>query len=294
MTRRAFARVAIGVLLAAGATGVAGCKASEASKALKDSHGERIVSISPSTTEAVYAVGAGDRLVGRSRYCDYPPEVARLPQVGGFVDPSLEAILALTPDLVIGGRGPAGDAITKKLEGRGIPTFFPKTETLAEIDAMILGVGDRTDRATAAKAFVDGIHAHLRAIDGVVASLPKKRVLLVFGLEPLSVAGAGSFPDEMIRRAGGTNVVTAGGAYPTISVEHVLSLDPDVVVNAAMAEAKGHDVISANAPGWSRVRAVTQGHVVRLTDESVLRPGPRIADGIAVLATAIHPETKIP
>jgi iron complex transport system substrate-binding protein len=251
---------------------------------------QRIVSISPSTTETVFAIGAGPRVVGRSRYCDYPPEVTKLPQVGGYVDPSFEAILALQPDLVVGARGPAGSALVEKLAARGVATFFPKAESFEEIDSMILGMGERTGRSEDARATVDTIHRKLARIERAVASAPKTRVLVLFGIEPLSVAGPGSFPDEMIRRAGGTNVVVEGGAYPAINVERVLSLDPDVIVNAAMMEERASERLRKDAPGWSRVRAMQLGHLTTIKDESVLRSGPRIADGVALLAKALHPE----
>ncbi len=256
--------------------------------------GARIVSLSPSTTEALFVIGAGPQVVGRSRYCDWPAEVTKLPQIGGYVDPSFEAILALRPDLVTGARGPAGAAMSERLEARGIKTFLPKTESFAEIDAMMLGLGERTGHAADAKAKVDALDAQVSAIARALASVPHPRVLLVFGLEPVSVAGPASFADEMIRRAGGTNVVTEGGAYPTLGIERVLTLDPDLVVNAAIAEAHGHERIAKDTPGWSKVRAVTTGHVVALTDESVLRPGPRVGDGLTALARAIHPEVALP
>src|SRR3954453_5609120 len=97
----------------------------------------RVVSLSPNTTETLFAVGGGNRVVGRSRFCDYPAEVVKIPSVGGYVDASLEAILALRPDLVVGARGPAGPALSEKLGAIGIATFFPPTESMAEIDAMI-------------------------------------------------------------------------------------------------------------------------------------------------------------
>lgn len=250
----------------------------------------RIVSLSPSTTEAVYAVGAGPEMVGRSRYCDWPPEVRKLPEVGGYVDPSFEAILALHPDLVVGARGPAGSAIADRLLARGIATWFPETESFAAIDAMILGVGERTGHAAAGRAEVASLHARIAKVEAAVASLPRTRVLLVFGLAPLSVAGPTSFADEMVRRAGGTNVVTEGGAYPTMGVEHVLALDPDVIVNAAMMEEGAATRLKKDAPGWQRVRAVQQDHVIELKDEVVLRPGPRIGEGLARIAHALHPE----
>jgi iron complex transport system substrate-binding protein len=97
----------------------------------------------------------------------------------------------------------------------------------------------------------------------------------------------------MLRRVGATNVVTEGGSYPTLSVERVLALEPDVVVNASMGESEGRQRIGKDTPGWARVKAVELGHVVRITDEAVLRPGPRIAEGLAVLARAVHPDAPI-
>lgn len=254
----------------------------------------RIVSLSPSTTETLFVLGAGEKMVGRSRYCDWPPEVTKLPQIGGYVDPSFEAILALRPDLVTGARGPAGAAMSERLEARGIATFLPKTESFAEIDAMILGVGERTGRSEEARATVAALDTRVAAIEKAVTSRPRVRVLLVFGLEPLSVAGPSSFADEMIRRAGGTNAVTEGGGYPTIGIERVMTIDPDVVVNAAIAEAHGKERLGSDTPGWGRVRAVRESRVVPVTDESVLRPGPRVADGLATLARALHPDVAIP
>lgn len=248
----------------------------------------RIVSLSPSTTEAAFAVGAGAQVVGRSRYCDYPPEATKLPQVGGYVDPSFEAILGLRPSLVIGARGPAGSAVAEKLEAQGIKTYFPPTETFAQIDEMILGVGARTGHDADARAEVDRIHRRITDVTKSAASEPRRRVLLVFGLAPLSVAGPGSFADEMLQRVNAENVVKEGGTYPTIGVERVLALDPDVIVNAAMMEERAAERLNASAPGWSASRAVKEGRVRTITDEAVLRPGPRIGEGLALLAKAVH------
>src|SRR5262252_4161633 len=119
------------------------CRRSESRQGDGSSPPRRIVSLSPSTTEALFALGAGERVVGRSRFCNYPPEVAKIPSVGGYVDASLEVILALSPDLVVGARGPAGPGLVEKLGALGIPTFFPATESMAQIDEMIEALGDR-------------------------------------------------------------------------------------------------------------------------------------------------------
>jgi iron complex transport system substrate-binding protein len=254
----------------------------------------RIVSLSPSTTETLVAIGAQDRLVGRSRYCDYPPSVKSLPEVGGYVDPNYEAILALTPDLVTGARGPSGPDLAGRLEARGIDTYFPVTESFDGIDAMVRGLGARTGHAVGADDVVRKMHDEEDAIARAVAKAPPVRALLLFGITPIVAAGPGGFPAEMLRRAGGINVVNEGGAYPTLGLEKVLALDPDVIVDAAWGEGEGAARIGAGAPGWHELRAVKQGRVISVRDEVLLRPGPRIGDGLRLLARALHPGIAIP
>ena len=254
----------------------------------------RVVSLSPSTTEAMFAVGAKSALVGRSRYCDYPPEVVRLPDVGGYIDPSFEAILALRPDLVTGARGPSGPTIASRLEARGIRTYFPETESVAGIEAMILGLGERSDHAAEARRTVAEVDARVAAVERAVKGEQAPRVLFVFGLEPIVVAGPGGFEDELLRHAGARNVIGEGGRYPTIGMERVLVLDPDVVLDASADESRGAERITIDAAGWRELRAVKLGRVVLLRDEVVLRPGPRIGEGLAVLARALHPGVAVP
>jgi iron complex transport system substrate-binding protein len=256
----------------------------------------RIVSLSPNTTETLFTLGAGDRLVGRSRFCDYPPEVRRIPSVGGYVDASLEAILALAPDLVVGARGPAGPALVNKLGSMGIATFFPSTESMAEIDAMIVELGKRIGLADRAVEVVTVLRARRDAIARAVEGEPRTRVLLVFGTSPIVAAGPGSFPDEMVRLANAENVVTTGAGYPTLGVERLMTLRPEMIVNASMTGTPGEqgDGIRRDDPGWRELAAVREGRVVAIHDEAVLRPGPRIGDGLATLARALHPRVNVP
>lgn len=249
----------------------------------------RIVSMAASTTEALFAIGAGSLVVGRSRYCDYPPEAHALPSVGGYVDPSLEAVLGLNPDLVVGARGPLGPGFLRALTERGIATWFPETESLASIDELILGLGQRTDRQDSARALVERMRTRRAAIEKALAAEKRPRALLLFEKKPISVAGPGSFPDEMLRLAGGRNALEDGARYANLSLEKVLSLDPDVILDAEMGAAP-----ATFDSTWSGVRAVKEGRVVRLGDESVLRPGPRVLDGVAVLARALHPGLNVP
>jgi iron complex transport system substrate-binding protein len=254
---------------------------------------KRVVSLSPSTTEAMFAIGAGDELVGRSRYCDYPPEAARLPQVGGYVDASLEAILGLRPSLVVGARGPAGPKLEETLAAHAVGTFFPETESLAQIDTMLTLLGAKTGHEAEAAREVARIDAHEKAIAAAVASLPRVRTLLVFDADPIVVAGPHGFPDELVAAAGGANVVTEGSPYPTLGVERVVALDPDVILDASMSPTHA-SALTPDAPGWREVGAVKRGRVVPIADEAVLRPGPRIDSGLATIARALHPRVALP
>ena len=250
----------------------------------------RVVSLGPATTEALFAVGAGDRVVGRSPYCDWPPEAAKLPAVGG-IEPDIEGILQLRPDLVVGPSGAWSGKLAQTLESRGIASWFPaEIRTLAGVDALVVAMGARTGHEGEAQGVVDRIHAGEQAVDRAVASVPHPRALLVVGLAPVVAAGPGSFADDMLRRAGAVNVVSDGVPWPVVGFERLAEIDPDVIVDASVAEGGGPTRITAEASGWSALRAVKSGHVAALPDERVLRPGPRVAEGLAALAHTLHPE----
>ena len=270
-----------------------GCKRRSGKNAGATAARPRVVSLSPNTTEALFAVGAGNLVVGRSRFCDYPPGVEQIPSVGGYVDASLEAILALAPDWVVGARGPAGPALAEKLGALGIATFFPPTESMAEIDAMITGLADKVGQAERGREIVLQLGRDRRAIEASVAEKPRVRTLMVFSISPIVAAGPSSFCDEMIRLANGSNVVTSGGSYPTVSVERLVTMNPDVVLNATMT-AENADDVGPDRPGFAELRAVREGRVVPLKSDAVLRPGPRIAEGLRIVARALHPTVQVP
>jgi iron complex transport system substrate-binding protein len=256
---------------------------------------QRIVSLSPSTTEILFAIGAGDRVVGRTRYCDYPPESKAIPIVGGMVDPNLEKIVRAKADLVVGARGPGGQAIADKLHSLGIASFFPRADSIADIEAAITDVADRIGQTERALSVVIAMRAKRKAIATAVAGAPRVRTLFVLGLAPIVVAGPGSFPNEMLENAGGENVMKAGGAYPSVNAEILATLDPEVILDGSVA-GRDRDAsdVDRDAPGWRVLGAVRRGNIVPILDVAVLRPGPRTADGIATLARILHPEVKLP
>lgn len=276
-------------VLAIGANGACARKTEPATHVAR-----RIVSLGPSTTEALFAIGAGDAVVARSTFCDWPPEAIQLPAVGG-IEPDTEAILELSPDLVVGPSGQWSARLAGVMRERGIATWFPEEiQSLEGVDALLVELGARTAHANDAARVVARLEQRERAIEGAVAAEPKPRVLLVVGLSPVYVAGPKSFADDMLRRAGGTNVAAEGAAWLTPGFERLLELDPDVILDATVAERGGATHVTRDVAGWGGLRAVREGHVVPLSDTRVLRPGPRIAEGLAVLARALHPGATIP
>ena len=269
--------------------GLAASLAACGSKAAPAPSTPRVVSLSPSTTEAVFAIGAGALLVGRSRFCDYPPEAHALPAVGGFSDPNIEAVLALRPSLVVGAHGPAGPGLAETLTAHGIDTYFPETESFAQIAEMLVGMGARLGRPVPAAAVVGRIAQQRDAVAAATKAIAKPRAVMFFDVAPIVVAGPGGFPDEMMHLAGVTNLITEGGAYPTIGLERLLALDPEVLLDGATAGAEGPSPLAAkrDTAGWTSLRAFAGGRV-HTVSSTVLRPGPRVGDGLVELARAIH------
>jgi iron complex transport system substrate-binding protein len=217
-----------------------------------------------------------------------------LPAVGGVVDADFEAIVGLAPDLVVGAPGPASTRLAAKLTAFKVAAWFPEVETLAAVDAMILATGERTGHAADARRVTATVDARLAEVQRAVAGEPAPRVLLVVDLVPVVATGPKDFLDELLRRAGGANVLAVGASWQTLDFEQIVGLDPDVILDASSMSASGPTRITSSAHGWSNVRAVREGHVVALADERVLRPGPRIAEGLAILARALHPRAAVP
>jgi iron complex transport system substrate-binding protein len=249
---------------------------------------QRIVSLAPSVTEVLFALGAGDRVVGVTRYCDHPPEAKKLPKIGGFADPNLEAILALRPDLVVAADNPVSQPVLARLGALGVKTLAVKPDDLAGVESTVRAVAAALGRGEEAERLVGGLRASLDQAAARVPPGPRPRVLFVYGHRPLVVAGPGSFADDMLRRAGAENV--AGDArvpYPKLAIEDVLRLRPEVILDASMGEGEG-DVLGFWAR-WPELPAVAASRVVRAEQPGLMQPGLRVGDGLAWLVRTLHP-----
>jgi iron complex transport system substrate-binding protein len=245
---------------------------------------KRVVTIAPSLTETVMALGAGNMLVGVSRF-DEAKEVAQLPRVGGFVDPSVEAVLVLKPDLVLVQPSPGNQRPVQKLAELGIPILVLPLHTVADTLAALRAVGKALGKEKEAEGLVQRIEATRTRIRAARPAKPV-RVLFVYGFEPLVVAGPGSFADELLRDAGAVNIAgDAGSAYPVYSIERALRAKPDVVVDAADVDT-GKDKLAA-LPGLKEARWV------ELPSLALLQPGPSLGRGLEELFRVLYPGVKV-
>ena len=246
----------------------------------------RIVTLSPSATEIVAALGAASYLVGVDDYSEYPAAVKQLPHVGSFIAPNLETIVRLTPTLVIVDDVHSQQAAA--LHDHGIVTLECAMHALPDVKAALHSVGERIGKqaeATAAVAAID------KALDDAAARRPAKHpgVLVVIdreagGLGSIVADGPGSWVDELLAVVGGNNVLAAAGTrYPKISTEEVLRAHPDVILDLSYAARTG-------LAEWSEVAvpAVASKHVVALSQAYLLAPSPRVAAALDTLATSIR------
>jgi iron complex transport system substrate-binding protein len=259
----------------------------------------RIVSMVPSLTEVVYAVGRGERVVGVTDFCAYPREVLTVPRLGGYFDPNYEAILALAPDIVL--TMPEQAELRRGLAVLGIRAAEVNQRDIAGILNSITIVGRLCDAAAEAAALRADLEARLRAVTAKTQGLGRPRVLVCVGrpvgsgrLEEIYVAGTRTFYDEVLTRAGGVNACRATTAdYPTLSAEGVIGLDPDVIIDlipdGEKRGVRGQDaVIEWNV--LASLAAVKHGRVHALTDDFVTIPGPRFILALERVARLLHPE----
>jgi len=256
----------------------------------------RIVSLVPSVTEIVFALGAEDRLVGRTDYCEYPPAARGKPSVGGMVNPSLETLVALKPDLVIATDEGNREETFQQLARLRIPTYLVHATRLSALLDLIGRVGELTGHAAAVAPLADGLTRRVDAVRRAVAPFPRPRVLYVIWPEPLIVPGRESLLTELIDVAGGESVTgQERQAYVRFSVEAAVALAPQVIVLADHASANGGGS-GAGRPEpekWRRFTSVPAIRAGRLhsVDLSILhRYGPTVVDGLESLARLIHPE----
>ncbi len=251
-----------------------------------DSQPKRLISLAPANTEILYALGKLDSVVGLTTYDDYPARVRKIPKVGDFVTPNMEAITAARPDVIFVTGGVQAETVAK-LTGLGAKVIVVDPKNLEGLYASIVMVGDVVGAPAKASSVVAGMKKDLKAIRDKIGSEAPVSCFIEIGWNPLYTAGPGTLMDDMIKEAGGKNVVKAGG-YLHYSVERLLVDQPTVYFGTKSSLGDGGTV--AARTGYKRLGAVESGRVVPLDDDVVSRPGPRIVLGVRKLAVALHPD----
>ncbi len=256
----------------------------------------RVVSLAPSITETIYALGRGDWVVGVTDVCDYPPPARELPKVGGIAAPNLEQIVRLRPDLVFAtAEGNARDLLNR-LERLGLATFALLPDSYHGVVGSILAMGRALTAEPPARGIVDDILRQASHVEGLVAGRPRPGVLYLIWTDPLIAAGGGTYLDDLLGMAGGRNIMSERtGSYPRLNWEQVIARAPDVILLADHREdsqrpATGSGGVPAEWHAWRAVPAIRTGRVLAVPSNTILRPGPRLGDGLMRLARAIHPE----
>jgi iron complex transport system substrate-binding protein len=249
---------------------------------------QRIVSVAPSVTEILFALGVGPRVVGISDADDYPPPGVRgKPRVGG-VALNTERIIALRPDLVIGVAGLQQSQL-ERLFRLGLPVLAVEARTLEETLSQITLLSRVTGARQAGRRLVQALRSRAAAVEARVRGRPRPRVFVEIWGEPLQTAGAGTYVDDLLRRAGARNLFADLRGWPQVSPEAVVSRNPEVIV---LTYAGRRAVVAR--PGWRGVTAVRRGRIYELDPDLVSRPGPRLLDGLERLARLLHPEAFSP
>ncbi len=252
---------------------------------------KRIVSLAPSLTEIVYAVQAQDALVGVTTFCDYPPEAVKKPKIGGMVNPSLEKILTLRPDLVLATTEGNRDETVQQLTTLGIPTYVVSPKSFAGVQESITRIGELVGREEAARRVVASLRERRDRVVEAARSRPRPSVLYLVWAEPVIVPGRDTLITDLIRTAGGTSI--SGDEpiqWPRLSLEQVVAKAPEVIIagtthNVAYVE----DALRRWREQKIVLPAFRSGRFHTIDGDLVHRPGPRIVDALEALARAIHP-----
>jgi iron complex transport system substrate-binding protein len=251
----------------------------------------RVISLAPSITEILFALEQEDRLMGATRFSDYPEQAKGLPKVGSYVNLDLEKIVSLKPDLCIAVKDGNPIEIVRRLELMGIPVYAVDPRNLDTVVETVLEIGHLLDADTIAEKVARDMVTRIRNIKTKVARIGHHPgVFFQIGISPIVSVGANTFSDELVQLAGGRNLAKGASAYPRFSKEQVLALAPEVIIICSMARQGGFDRMKAEWNRWPSLPAVKNRQIFLVDSNLFNRPTPRLVDGLELLFQLIHPE----
>ncbi len=247
---------------------------------------ERAVSLAPNLTETVFAVEAGDKLVGRTSYDNFPLEAQKIQTVGDTLNPNIENIIALKPQIVLVSTASQIETFTKQLEEQKIAVFVTNPNSLDDIYKSIYQIGEIFNKAAKAREIVDNLKQRVADVEARTADVKDVKVFLQISKEPLFTIGKESFLNDLINRAGGVSVTeNVATAYPKLSKETALALNPEAIILSDSADNKEPNEVFKNSP------AMKNNKVFRVNADIISRPSPRIVDALEQIARDLHPES---
>ncbi len=252
---------------------------------------ERIVSLSPANTEILFELGAGDKVVGVTSYCDFPEQVKAVEKVGTFEGPNMELIKKAQPDVVLAG-GYIQEDLIKNLEALNIPVISTEAMDFGSIFDSVKLIGKITGTEEKADALVNRMKESIAAISEKTKDKAKKKVFYLVWMDPMTTAGSGTFINDVILAAGGVNAAAKVDGWAKYSAEELMLDNPDILVAAFHSTDDGitKDNIAKN-PIYSKLDCVKKGHIYVMSDDNIIsRPGPRIVKAIEEMAAAFYGE----
>lgn len=250
---------------------------------------ERVVSLAPNLTEIVYAVGAGKRLVGNTTFCDYPAEAKTVTKVGDTMQPNIESIIALRPQLVLVSTASQLEAFTRQMEQQQIPIYITDPRDLEGVFHTIQTLGEILGERERAAQVVNELRARVEKVESAVRSRQPVKVFYQLAREPLYTAGRDSFVTDLIKRAGGKSLTAdVAGAWPKYSDEDALAVQPEAVIMPSFDSMNKGEVEIASS--LKNSPAAKKGRVYGINGDYLSRPGPRLVDGLEELARNLHPD----
>jgi len=248
---------------------------------------QRIISLAPSITEILFALGLGDSVVAVTDQCDYPPEALDKEKVGGYATPDIEKIVALNSDLVLVAYGTPMDVINNMV-GLGLTVFGIKSTDLDDVLNDIRRIGEITDKEMEAQALTSEMASEIKAVTDVTSELENRpRVFYIIWNDPLWSAGSGTFMHELIEKGGGVNICGNITGYPTISIEEVVARNPEIIITSSWP---GIYEWAMNETALNATDARQYNRVFACDANLAQRPGPRLVKGLEWFAHFIHPE----
>ncbi len=252
---------------------------------------KRIVSLAPSITEIVYALGCEDLLKGVTTFSDFPEDAKNLTTVGSYVNLDLEKIVSLQPDLCIAVKDGNPKATISRLEALDIPVYAVNPRSIETVITSVVEIGALLGALKKAEQLVDGMRSRIRRVETNVATVDHyPRVFFQIGISPIVSAGSDTFMHELIVKAGGINLAGDYKSYPRFSIEEVIVASPDIIVISSMAREKVFEKVKAKWQQWPSIPAVKTDRIFVVDSNVFDRPTPRMIDALEILVQLIHPE----